>query len=96
MLLSHFITFVSSRPVPEIQDSRQRCKKTLIESLDGIKAEPDIRSYVKWHCREDRLLRSSKPLPSCHSVVWVMDSRRQRSICAPIPDGIYYWGEQCV
>jgi len=46
-LPSHFITFVSSRPVPEIRDSWQRCEKTpLTENLDGVKAEPDIRIYV--------------------------------------------------
>ena len=46
-LPSHFITFVGSRPVPEIRDSWQRCEKTpLIENLDDVEAEPDIRSYV--------------------------------------------------
>ena len=46
-LPSHFVTFVGSRPVPKIRDSWQRCKKTpLIENLDAVKAEPNIRNYV--------------------------------------------------
>jgi len=53
-LPNHFITFIGSRPLPEIRDSWRRCKKTpLIENLDGVKAEPDIRSC---HPALDRLL----------------------------------------
>ena len=33
-------------------------------------------------------------LPSCRSVVWAMDSRRQMIIRAPRPDGSYHWSEQ--